>query len=94
MFRPASCVMAMTSRTASRHSTGQAKVTEMLVLGGGAPTPVGKYDAAIQLLETGVFQANGVTRIGIAGHPEGNPDITKVHGEAMLLKALHRSRPI
>jgi methylenetetrahydrofolate reductase (NADPH) len=68
--------------------TGQAKVTEMLVLGGGAPTPVGKFDAALQLLETGVFQAHGVKRIGIAGHPEGNPDITKIHGEAMLLQAL------
>ena len=65
-----------------------AGVTEMLVLGGGAPQPVGAYDAAIQILETGVFEANGITRIGIAGHPEGNPDITKVHGEASLLAAL------
>lgn len=72
--------------------TGQAKVTEMLVLGGGAPTPVGKYDAALQLLETGLFQAHGVKRIGIAGHPEGNPDITKVHGEAMLLQALRHKQ--
>ena len=54
---------------------------------------MGKFDAAIQLLQTGVFQDNGVTRIGIAGHPEGNPDITKVHGEAVLLEALGRSRP-
>ena len=60
----------------------------MLVLGGGAPEPIGQYDAAIQLLQTGVFQANGVTCIGIAGHPEGNPDITKIHGEAVLVKAL------
>lgn len=66
----------------------QAGVTEMLVLGGGAPQPIGRYDSAIRILETGVFEANGVRRIGIAGHPEGNPDITKIHGEAMLLKAL------
>lgn len=65
-----------------------AGVTSVLVLGGGAPTPIGKYDAAIQLLETGVFEANGITTIGIAGHPEGNPDITKIHGEAALLSAL------
>jgi methylenetetrahydrofolate reductase (NADPH) len=71
---------------------GQAKVTEMLVLGGGAPTPVGEYDAAIQLLETGLFQAHGIRRLGIAGHPEGNPDITKVHGEAMLLSALRQKQ--
>jgi methylenetetrahydrofolate reductase (NADPH) len=67
---------------------GEAGVTQMLVLGGGAPTPMGKFDAAIQLLQTDVFQKNGVTRIGVAGHPEGNADITKVHGEAVLLKAL------
>lgn len=65
-----------------------AGVTEMLVLGGGAPQPIGQYDAAIQILETGVFEANGIKRIGIAGHPEGNPDITKIHGEPMLIKAL------
>jgi methylenetetrahydrofolate reductase (NADPH) len=67
---------------------GEAGVTQMLVLGGGAPTPMGKFDAAIQLLQTDVFQKNGVKRIGVAGHPEGNADITKVHGEAVLLKAL------
>ncbi len=67
---------------------GEAGVKTMLVLGGGAPTPIGKFDAAIQLLRTDVFQANGVTRIGVAGHPEGNADITKVHGEAALLQAL------
>jgi methylenetetrahydrofolate reductase (NADPH) len=66
----------------------QAGATQMLVLGGGAPQPIGIYDAAIQLLATGVFQANGVKRIGIAGHPEGNPDITRIRGEEALLKAL------
>lgn len=65
-----------------------AGVTEILCLGGGAPTPIGKFDAAIQLMETGVFEANGIKRIGIAGHPEGNPDITKIHGDAALLAAL------
>ncbi|MDP4823908.1 MAG: methylenetetrahydrofolate reductase [Aestuariivirgaceae bacterium] len=66
----------------------EAGVARMLVLGGGAPEPIGKYDAAIQLFETGVFQKNGILHCGIAGHPEGNPDITKIHGDAMLLKAL------
>ena len=69
-----------------------AGASQMLVLGGGAPQPIGIYDAAIQLLQTGVFQANGVKRIGIAGHPEGNPDITKIHGDAMLLKALQEKQ--
>lgn len=66
----------------------RAQVTDVLALGGGAPQPIGKYDATIQLMETGAFQKAGIRRIGIAGHPEGNPDITKIHGEAMLVKAL------
>jgi methylenetetrahydrofolate reductase (NADPH) len=65
-----------------------AGVKTVLALGGGAPEPVGKFDAAIQLMKTGAFQKAGVTRIGIAGHPEGNPDITKKHGDEALLKAL------
>jgi len=70
----------------------EAGVTEMLVLGGGAPHPVGAFDAAIQILETGVFEANGIKRIGMAGHPEGNSDITKQHGEAALIAALKRKQ--
>jgi methylenetetrahydrofolate reductase (NADPH) len=66
----------------------KAGVTTVLALGGGAPEPIGKFDAAIQMLNTGLFQKAGITRIGIAGHPEGNPDITKKHGDAALLKAL------
>jgi methylenetetrahydrofolate reductase (NADPH) len=30
----------------------RAKVTDVLALGGGAPEPIGKFDAAIQILET------------------------------------------
>jgi methylenetetrahydrofolate reductase (NADPH) len=68
--------------------TEGAGVRQMLVLGGGAPQPLGKYDAAIQLLATGLFEKHGVTRIGVAGHPEGNSDITRKHGEKVLYDAL------
>ena len=70
----------------------KAGVTQILALGGGAPQPIGKFDAAIQLMETDLFQAHGITRIGIAGHPEGSPDITKIHGEAVLLDALKQKQ--
>lgn len=63
-------------------------VVRYLVLGGGAPQPIGKYDSALQLMETGVFEANGAKSLGIAGHPEGNADITKIHGDGMLMQAL------
>jgi len=68
--------------------TKDAGVTEVLLVGGGAPQPIGQYDATMQIMETGVLESNGLKRIGIAGHPEGNPDITKIHGEAVLLKVL------
>ncbi len=72
--------------------TQDAGVTEVLVVGGGAPQPIGQYDATMQIMETGVLESSGLKRIGIAGHPEGNPDITKIHGEAMLLKALKQKQ--
>lgn len=65
-----------------------AGATTILALGGGAPQPMGIYDSAIQLMRTGIFEAHGITRIGIAGHPEGNSDISKHIGEAGLLDAL------
>jgi methylenetetrahydrofolate reductase (NADPH) len=64
------------------------KVKSVLVLGGGAPEPVGRFHCALQLMETGAFQRHDIESIGIAGHPEGNPDITKIYGEAMLLRTL------
>ena len=66
----------------------KAGATTILALGGGAPQPMGIYHSALQLLETNLFQDHGVTRIGIAGHPEGNSDISKNIGEAGLLQAL------
>ncbi len=70
----------------------RAQVRQALVLGGGAPQPLGHYDAAIQLLETGLFETYGIRRIGLAGHPEGNPDIIKARGEAALVEALKQKQ--
>ena len=64
----------------------------MLVLGGGASQPLGDFDAAIQLFRTGVFERNGIVRVGVAGHPEGNADITRKHGEPALLAALQEKQ--
>jgi methylenetetrahydrofolate reductase (NADPH) len=70
------------------HFAERGEVRQALVLGGGAPQPLGIYDAAIQLLETGLFETYGIRKIGLAGHPEGNPDIIKAKGEAALVEAL------
>ncbi len=48
----------------------------MLVLAGSSSQPVGEYENSMQLLETGLFDQMGISRIGVAGHPEGSPDIS------------------
>jgi methylenetetrahydrofolate reductase (NADPH) len=51
-------------------------VNEVLVLGGGAAEPKGELHESMQLLESGLVQKHGFTRIGFAAHPEGHPDIS------------------
>ena len=55
--------------------SGEAGVDRAHVVGGDRDRPVGEYDAALQLLETGLFQKYGVTRIALACYPEGHPRI-------------------
>ncbi|SMC89379.1 methylenetetrahydrofolate reductase [Primorskyibacter flagellatus] len=54
---------------------GEANVTQALLLAGGVSQPVGAFDSSMQLLETGLFDKAGFTRLHVAGHPEGNRDI-------------------
>ena len=56
-------------------------VTQALIIGGGRE-PVGKFDSSFQLLETGYFEK---MKIGIAGHPEGSPDISDKDLETAMI---------
>ena len=60
-------------------------VKQALVIGGGRE-PTGKFDSSFQLLETGYFEE---MTIGIAGHPEGSPDIS----DSDLEKAMIDKKP-
>ena len=60
-------------------------VTQALVIGGGRE-PLGSFDSSFQLLETGYFEK---MKIGIAGHPEGSPDIS----DSKLEKAMEDKKP-
>lgn len=53
----------------------EAGIEEALVLAGGIPEPKGDLKSSIALLESGLFDKYGYTRLHIAGHPEGNRDI-------------------
>ena len=65
---------------------GEAGVKQALLLGGGVSTPAGDFDSSMQILETGLF--DGFERLHVAGHPEGNKDIDKNGGDAIVLQAL------
>ena len=54
---------------------GEAGVDQALLLAGGVTTPHGDFDSSMQLMETGLFDKAGFSRLHIAGHPEGNKDI-------------------
>ena len=60
-------------------------VKQALIIGGSVQ-PVGDFHCSLQLLETGLF---GGLRIGIAGHPEGSPDIS----DSDLEKAMSDKKP-
>jgi len=47
-------------------------VKQALVIG-GSTQPIGDFHCSLQLLETGLFDG---FKIGIAGHPDGSPDIS------------------
>lgn len=64
--------------------TGEAGVDQALLIGGALNQPLGEFSNTMQLLDTGLFDNYGIGRIGIAGHPEGSPDIPDAQIRAAL----------
>ena len=56
-------------------------VKQVLVIGGGAQ-PIGDFHCSLQLFETGLFED---LKIGIAGHPDGSPDISNSDLEKAMM---------
>ncbi|WP_353473873.1 methylenetetrahydrofolate reductase [Salipiger sp. H15] len=67
---------------------GEAGVHQGLILAGGIPAPRGAFDSSMQLLETGLFDRAGFTRLHVAGHPEGNRDIDPDGSDRAVMQAL------
>lgn len=57
--------------------TGEAGVTRVLALAGANKQALGDFPDSISMLRTGLFDRHGIQSIGIAGHPEGSPDINQ-----------------
>jgi len=56
-------------------------VKQALIIGGSAQ-PIGDFHSSLQLLETGLFEG---WKIGIAGHPDGSPDISDFDLEKAMI---------
>jgi len=59
-------------------------IDEALLIGGGVDTPVGEFTESMQVLKTGLFQKYGIKKLGVAGHPEGSPDIAPAECDRAL----------
>ena len=67
--------------------TGEADIKKILIVAGAGKDQLGPYPDSASLLETGIFDKHGITEIGVAGHPEGSPDISNQKiSEALLFK--------
>jgi methylenetetrahydrofolate reductase (NADPH) len=64
----------------------EAQVDEALLIGGGVDNPVGDFASSMEVLRTDLFQQYGITKLGVAGHPEGSPDIPPANVTAALLE--------
>jgi len=53
----------------------EAGVRQVLLIGGAVSQPLGEFSDTMQVLETGLLDKYRIGRIGLAGHPEGCPDI-------------------
>ncbi len=62
-----------------------AGIDDALVIGGDIAKPAGPFGSSMDLLATGLLERHGIRHIGVAGHPEGSPDIPP----AAVVDALH-----
>lgn len=65
-----------------------AGVDHALLIAGSAARPAGAFASVATMLATGLFEQHGFGKLGVAGHPEGAPDIAA----PALVDALHHKR--
>ncbi|WP_044333021.1 methylenetetrahydrofolate reductase [Sphingomonas hengshuiensis] len=69
-----------------------AAVTRVFVVGGDLPQPAGPFEDALAVIRSGILAFHGIEQVGIAGYPEGHPDIAPAALDAAMrdkLDAIH-----
>jgi len=62
----------------------EAGIDRVLIIGGDRDQPAGPFDSSLAVMQSGILQKAGITRIAIGAFPEGNPNIPG----ALLAEAL------
>jgi methylenetetrahydrofolate reductase (NADPH) len=57
--------------------TTKAGVKRVFIIAGDPPEPEGPFEDSLQIIETGLLEKHGITIVGIGGHPEGHPNVSK-----------------
>lgn len=65
-------------------AVGDAGVRRCFVIAGDSAQPEGPYADSLALIRTGAFEQAGIKVIGIAGHPEGHPNMSPAQCLAVL----------
>ena len=60
----------------------------VLLVGGDMERPAGPFDGSLALLQSGLVEGSGITRIAFAGYPEGHPRIGAARLDAALVDKL------
>ncbi|MEJ6785568.1 methylenetetrahydrofolate reductase [Aminobacter sp. Piv2-1] len=55
----------------------RAAVKQVLLVGGDVSRPEGPYAASLDVLRTGMLEGHGIEAVGLAGHPEGHPAVSR-----------------
>lgn len=57
--------------------SSSAGVKKIMLIGGDREHNAGPFEHALQVIESGVLEANGIAEIGLAAYPEGHPNIAE-----------------
>jgi len=71
-------------RTMLESMVREAGVKRCFAIAGDPAQAEGPYEDTTALINTGFFEANGIVAIGLAGHPDGHPNMTEQECFAIL----------
>ena len=63
---------------------GEAAVSRILLIAGDVAAAKGPFKSSLDVCASGLIKAHGITRLSVAGHPEGHPFLDQDHALKVL----------